>query len=819
MSEEPAGARKPPGGEERREPARADPAPPWPRRVPVSTYRLQIHGGFPLAAARDLVAYLDRLGVGDLYTSPLTASRRGSLHGYDVVDPTRIDPEIGGEAALAELSAELRRRGMGLLLDVVPNHMAATVENPWWRDVLLSGPESPYGRFFDVDWESATVGPGRVLLPVLGGLYGEELAAGVLRLVAGDGGPELAYHDLRLPLAPGTVGPAADLDAINADPAALDRVISAQRYRPASWRLANEAINYRRFFDVADLAALRAEDEEVFRASHELVLRLVRAGTVAGLRIDHVDGLRDPRRYLERLQEELPDPGGAPFYVVVEKILAGDEELPEDWPVAGTTGYEAAGSLAALFVEPHGLAALDRLYARFTGLTEPFEEVRTRRKKEAIEALFAGEAGALARRLEALAAADLVARDLPFSELHRALVEVTACLPVYRTYADRGRGPGEAERAYLARALAEARRRAPGGPLTAAAYDFLEAVLTLAPAEHAADPAAERARRLDFVARWQQLTGPAMAKGLEDTALYVYNRLISLNTVGGEPEGIDPPGDADAWHRRNALRRRRHPASLTASTTHDAKRSEDVRARIGVLSEIAGEWERRLERWSAMNRGKKRAVAGALVPDANEELFLYQTLVGAWPLRDPREARFAERFEEYLVKASREAKSHTDWLTPNEEWEAALVAFARELLDESGPNAFLDDFLGFHALVASHGAWSSLAQVVLQQAAPGVPDTYQGTELWSFSLVDPDNRRPVDWELRRRLLDELAAREAAVGGDATARRDLLAELVETWRDGRIKLWITWKALSARRAEADLFLGGDYRPLAGEGALA
>ncbi|HEX6201601.1 MAG TPA: malto-oligosyltrehalose synthase, partial [Thermoanaerobaculia bacterium] len=458
----------------------------------------------------------------------------------------------------------------------------------------------------------------------------------------------------------------------------------------------------------------------------------------------------------------------------------------------------------------HGLVALDRLYARFTGLTESFEEVRYRRKKQALGELFAGEVGALARRLEDLAAGDRRARDLPFSELHRALVEVTACLPVYRTYADAGHAAAEADRAFLDRAVAEARRRAPGGPLTGAAYDFLASVLAL---EDEGDPLL-RARRLDFVARWQQLTGPAMAKGLEDTALYVYNRLISLNAVGGEPEGIDPPGDADAFHRRNAERRRRWPFSLTAATTHDAKRSEDVRARVSVLSELAGEWERRVTRWAALNRGKKRAVGGSLVPDSNEEIFLYQTLVGAWPLRDPAEARFAARLEEYLVKAAREATVHTDWLTPDEDWEAALVAFVRELLDENGPNPFLDDLLGFQPLVAFYGAFASLAQEVLHFASPGVPDTYQGTELWSFSLVDPDNRRPVDWELRRRLLDELAGRDTDAG-----RAALLAELVDEWRDGRIKLWITWKALAARRSDPDLFLLGDYQGLAARGPLA
>ncbi len=841
------------------------------RRVPASTYRLQLNGELPLAAARELVPYLDRLGVDALYSSPLTTARRGSLHGYDVVDPTRVDPALGGEEALAELAAELAAHGMGLVLDIVPNHMAATPENPWWRDLLVRGPESPWARFFDVDWESEAVGRGRLLVPVLGDVYGAELAAGNLRLVLGEDGLEVAYHEHRFPLsgdalrrflahglparrrrrgdrdpgvaavtallaaagcdaagrpqAHGEPGPGpevlgrrlaalhrtdpaaralldAELAAFAGDPAALDALLAAQPYRLAVWRLAPEAVNYRRFFDIADLAALRVEDEEVFAAVHALVARLVRDGVVTGLRVDHVDGLRDPAGYLERLQREVA--GGAPLWVVVEKILAPDEELPEDWPVAGTTGYDTLNSLTGLFVEPSGLQALDRLYARYTGLTRDFEEVRTRRKRQVLDELFPGEVASLARRLQGLAAADPVARDVPYSELHRALVEVTAGLPVYRTYLGPG-GPDARDRRFLGRAFAAARRRPGGGPLAPLALDFLERVLTLDAAAAGPGRAAVPAGWLDFARRWQQLTGPAMAKGLEDTALYVYNRLISLNAVGGEPEGIDPPGDVAAFHRRNARRQARWPHGMTAGSTHDGKRSEDVRARVNVLSELAEEWGRRVERWTAMNRARKRVVDGRLVPDSNAEIFLYQTLVGAWPLRDPDEAHFRRRLEDYLVKAAREAKVHTSWLTPDEAWEEALVAFTRDLLDP-GPNPFLDELLGFVGRVAPYAAWSSLSQLVLRVAGPGVPDLYQGTELWRFSLVDPDNRRTVDWEERRRLLDQLARRAE---GDLEA---LLAELLADWRDGRIKLWVTWRALTARRADPELFLGGAYLPL-------
>lgn len=895
--------------------ATATPGTRRPRHVPLSTYRLQIQPEYPLSEARSRVPYLDRLGVTDLYSSPLLVSTPGSSHGYDVVDPTRIDPEVGGEAELVALGRELDDRGMGLVLDLVPNHMAANLHNPWWRHVLAHGRASPYADFFDVRWDWER--DGRLLLPILGDLYGRELEAGNLRLeIDPESGPALRYWERRLPLTPRSLrhvlawrleerrrdlgedhpalaaftdllaalgcdadgklleghpqpaepgrpgaetteedrrsasagaGPASALevperlaalwggeagspsprallaealDAINAAPPELDRVIAEQPYRPAVWRLATEAVNYRRFFDIADLVSLRQEDEGVFAATHRLPLRLVREGTVDGLRIDHVDGLRDPRGYLARLQRGAAvGEAEGPLWVVVEKILAADEDLPPSWAVAGTTGYDFQNSLTGLFVDPDGLRDLDRLYARFTGELARFEDVRYEHKHQAVEELFRGEMTALATELAELAAQDLSARDVPPSELTRALEEVTACLAVYRTYVDEravaagaaGLEAGDAE--YLDRAVAEARARVREagreGPLTAAAFDFLDRVLHLSPPP---ELAAERPRWYGFLARWQQLTGPAMAKGLEDTALYVYNRLLSLNAVGGEPEGVDPPGDAAAFHRRNGHRREHWPYGMTCTSTHDAKRSEDVRARLNVLSELARPWSERVERWTELNRPRKRSVRGRLVPDANEEIFLYQTLVGAWPLGDPGEERIRERLEAYLVKAAREAKVHTSWIEQDDEYEEALVAFTHSLLDPSGPNPFLDDLMGFVSLVAFFGAWSSLAQVVLKMVSPGVPDVYRGCELWDFSLVDPDNRRPVDWELRERYLGEMEERLAAAGEDSAAVGALVDELVGEWEDGRVKLWVTWRALQLRRAHRELFLEGDYLPL-------
>jgi (1->4)-alpha-D-glucan 1-alpha-D-glucosylmutase len=678
-------------------------------RVPTATYRLQLNRGFGFRDACAIIDYLASLGVSDVYASPILKARPSSLHGYDVIDPTRLNPEIGGEADFRELVSKLRQAGLGLLLDIVPNHMAADTENPWWQDVRKKGRESPFARFFDTDW-----------------------------------------LDLGVPGAP-----------------------------PAG---------HRRFFDLGEFVGVRVEDPQVFRQTHALIFRLIAYGAVTGLRIDHVDGLYDPLKYLKELQRRL----GSDFYIIVEKILSGDEPLPESWPVFGTTGYEFAARLNELFVDSRGIEAVDRVYRRVTGRRRSFSEVIYLKKRQVMRQLFLCEIKALGAYLAHLSGI------LPPRDAAQALAGVTACLPVYRTYVRSGR-VGRQDRLYLEETLRQAEER---GAALGEALDFLRRVLLLDfPAGFSIRQ--RRARRL-FVMKWQQLTGAIMAKGYEDTALYDYNRLVSLNEVGSDPSslGLSLP----EFHRWAGERGRRWPHTLNATSTHDSKRSEDVRARLGVLSEIPKEWAQRLGLWMKQNRPKKVALGSRLVPEPNTELLLYQTLLGAWPLDAAEVPEFRERLRAYLVKAVREAKSFTSWLRINERYENALLGFIDAILAVKPDNLFLADFLEFQSKVAFYGALNSLSQVVLKAAMPGVPDFYRGTELWDFSLVDPDNRRPVDFVKRARALDGLRKAEKE------DRVKLLSTLKTGWRDGRIKMYVTYRALQARRASPELFGHGDYRPL-------
>jgi len=763
--------------------------------VPTSTYRLQLSAEMRLADALAAVPYLDALGIAALYLSPVTTATPGSRHGYDCCDPTRINPELGSEEELAALSAALRARGMGLLLDIVPNHMAASTHNRWWRDVLARGPASIHADLFDIEWRAVGAG-GRpqVLLPVLGGRYGDLLARGDIRAL----GDEVAYFDRRYPIA---ADARDDLEAARKGSGALHRLLEQQHYRLADWHLASERVNYRRFFDVSDLVALRSQERSVFERTHELALRLARSGVVSGLRIDHVDGLWDPLGYLERLQAEL----GGDAWIVVEKILIGDEELPAEWPVAGTTGYEFGRAVTGLQVDAVGLQELDELYHRFAGRPERFADLLVRQKLAMLRDLFAGESARRGAELCELAESDLGGRDLPYRQLVEALAEVTASLPVYRLYG-RADGARPADRALVAGAVAEVAARRPD--LDGAVLEYVRRVLALELGE--VDPAVA-GRWIDLVMRWQQLSGPVMAKGLEDTALYQYNRLLSLNMVGGEP---DPPRrhlTAGEFHRRAAAQLERWWGGLNATTTHDSKRSEDVRSRLHVLAEIPDVWRRAVWRWHALNRPHRQSLGGRTVPDPNEELFVYQTLLGAWPLSAGEMDSFGERIRDYLVKAAREAKVHTSWLEPQEDHETALVDFAAALLDEARAPEFHADMHRLAGRVARWGAVNSLAQLALKLAAPGVADFYQGTELWTLTLVDPDNRRPVDLAGRARLLAEVE-REAS---DAAS----LAGLVRNWRDGRLKLLVTCRGLRARRAEPELFLRGDHLPLEASGHAA
>ncbi|MFQ5830642.1 MAG: malto-oligosyltrehalose synthase, partial [Candidatus Methylomirabilia bacterium] len=631
----------------------------------------------------------------------------------------------------------------------------------------------------------------------------------------------------------------------------LDELLSAQAYRLSFWQVAADEINYRRFFDINELAAIRMEDPTVFEEAHRLIFRLIGEGHVTGLRIDHPDGLYAPAQYYRSLQRRcflevgrrLSGPEGSapeaelpgwedavlaeldrrvaaeprallarPFYLVAEKILIKEERLPERWPVYGTTGYEFLNMLNGIFVFTAGERVFDETYARFVSTKVDFPDVVYDTKKLIIDTTMSSEIGVLGHRLARISEKHRASRDFTDKSLTDALREIIACFPVYRTYiGEEGFHVADRDRRYVDQAVAMAKRRNP--TTSASVFDFVRDVLCLKFPEATTD--ADRLEQLTFVMKFQQLTSPIMAKGLEDTAFYRYNRLISLNEVGGAPDrfGIS----VAEFHQRNAERQARWPWSLSTTSTHDSKRSEDVRARINVLSEIPQEWRFRLRKWQRLNRRKKGVVDGQPAPDRNEEYLLYQTLVGAWPIEPVSEAgyvEFTERIQQYMFKALREAKVHVSWINPQPDYDAAVQRFIAEILDRSGENAFLEDFLPFQRKIAAWGMYNSLSQTLLKLTAPGVPDLYQGTELWDLSLVDPDNRRPVDYARRRQILADLASAVAEAGSNVAA---LARELTNTKEDGRIKLYLIHRTLSYRRRQARLFLEGEYAPLGARGA--
>jgi len=588
----------------------------------------------------------------------------------------------------------------------------------------------------------------------------------------------------------------------------LDRLLAGQAYLLSYWLSANDEINYRRFFTINNLVGVRVEDPFVFEATHAVVLRLIERGLVTGLRIDHVDGLRDPHAYLRRLQERVGGSTGndshPPFYVIVEKILARGELLPREWPICGATGYASLNALNGLFLDAEGCKKLRQIYESFIGATVRYEDLVYEKKKEVMESLLGVEMRSLGHYLVVLAEQDRYARDLPRRDLASALVEVTACLPVYRTYI-RSFSLSPDEFRYFEKAVETARERNPR--LGSQCFDFVRDVLMLRERGHVTPE--QREARLAFIMRWQQFTGPIMAKGLEDSALYVYHPLISLNEVGGAPDSTGVPLAEFHEFCRN---RQKHGHTLNATATHDTKRAEDVRARINVLSEAPAKWDKTLQRWARWVSPKKGLIDGQKVPDPNEEFLMYQTLLGAWPLEQDNVPGFRKRLESYMVKAVREARVHTNWARPNVRYEEALIHFIKSTTKPTEDNVFMSDFLHLYREIAYYGALNSLAQQLLKITIPGVPDFYQGSELWDFRLVDPDNRGPVDFKKRVRLLAELQQQEEQRG-----RLGLIQDLLDHWQDGRIKLFVTSTALNFRRDHSDLFLDGAYQALPATGA--
>jgi (1->4)-alpha-D-glucan 1-alpha-D-glucosylmutase len=867
--------------------------------IPLATYRLQLNREFTFVQAAEIVPYLAALGISHCYVSPCLKARSGSMHGYDIVDHNLLNPEIGSAEDFDRFVTTLHEHGMGLILDIVPNHMAVMgSDNAWWLDVLENGESSVYAVFFDIDWHPIKDElHGKVLVPALHDHYGAVLESGELKLVFHQerGEFDVSYRNHRFPVDPreyprilkhcadtlavklGEQNPdllefqslitafghlpgrqelssdriaernrdkdihkrrlaalsarsaeiaasiSGAVDLINgnpADPASfeeLHELIKAQTFRLANWRVASDDINYRRFFDTNDLAGICVENEAVFQATHRLVLSMVADGKVDGLRVDHPDGLYDPAQYFARLQRSIAiaanNSGSTEIgshYVVIEKILTDAERLPAEWPVCGTTGYDFANLVNGLFVDPAAVKRLERVYRNFVDDKIDLDDLFYNCRKLIIRVALASELNVLAYQITRIALSKRHTCDFTLNSLRDALTEVVASFPVYRTYISPS-GVSDSDVRYIRSAIALATWRSRAADTSI--FDFVSEVLLTRIAERQ-DPAYRNAVTT-FAMKFQQFTSPVMAKGLEDTAFYRYNRLVSLNDVGSDLHrfGTTTP----EFHLANRDRLHGWPHTMLATSTHDSKRSEDVRARINVLSEIAGLWRLRVRDWRRFNRSHKRLVNDRPAPSPNDEYLLYQTLVGAWP-SEPLSGKsdwetFGERIELYMLKAIREAKQNTSWLNRNTEYETAVSSFVRTLLNPDTKNRFLSDFVPFQRRVARIGLWNSLSQTLLKLTCPGVPDIYQGNELWDFSLVDPDNRRPVDYVRRRQMFESI--RGWGTDPDVLS----IGRLLDTPEDGRLKLYLIWRTLCVRQQHADLFRQGEYLPLAVEGAKA
>jgi (1->4)-alpha-D-glucan 1-alpha-D-glucosylmutase len=874
-------------------------------RIPRATYRLQLNRDFTFMQADAVVPYLSAIGISHCYVSPCLKARPGSMHGYDIVDHNSLNPEIGSPEDFDRFVSTLHEHGMGLILDIVPNHMGVMgSDNAWWLDVLENGEASAYAGFFDIDWHPLKEElNGKVLVPVLHDHYGAVLESGDLKLVvnAARGELDIWYREHRFPVDPreyprvlqpsvaelserlGSQNPdllefqslitafshlperqevgservaernrdkeigkrrLAELcsrsseitaaigrvvEKINGnpgDPASFDELhelIKVQAFRLANWTVASDDINYRRFFDINDLAGIRMEDEKVFEATHQLVLKLIAEGKVDGLRLDHPDGLYDPAQYFDRLNRSIAavsnesrnssaqsSASECQRYVVIEKILTGAERLRPGWEVCGTTGYDFSNLVNGLFVDSAAAMRMERIYRNFISDEIDYAELAYRCRKLILRVALPSELNVLANQLTRIALSKRRTCDFTLNSLRDALTEVVACFPVYRTYVS-SVSISEDDARYIHAAVLSAKWRSPAADTSI--FDFVNEVLLTRIAEGQDPTYREIVTRLAM--KFQQFTSPVMAKGLEDTAFYRSNRLVSLNDVGSDLQRFGV--SIAEFHAASQERLRAWPHGMLATSTHDSKRSEDVRARINVLSEIPGTWRLRLRDWKRFNRRHKRLINDKPVPSPNDEYLLYQTLVGAWPLEPLNKEddwnQFRERIEAYMLKAIREAKLNTSWINRNTEYESAMSSFVKALLTPDDKSRFLNDFVPFERRIARIGLWNSLSQTLLKLTSPGVPDIYQGNELWNFSLVDPDSRRPVDFARGQHVFANI--RRLGTGPDALSR----GQLLETPEDGRLKLYLTWKTLCLRKQTPNVFQSGEYVPLGVAGAKA
>ena len=831
-----------------------------PPSIPIATYRLQLTPNFDFDAAASIVPYLKALGITHLYASPFMKARKGSTHGYDIVDHTRINPELGGDAGFERLSNALKQHGLGLILDFVPNHVGVHfADNPWWLDVLEWGPASPHAVSLDIDWDILPYrARGGVLLPIIGSSYGQALEKGEIELrYDGDEGSFSAwYFEHRLPIAPeryseilrtvvreagaeeGAAGKrilelasryrglrhpnrseapafkaelkgiagsadiiASGIEAYRAGPdrpaqmLSLHHLLERQNYKLGHWRLASSDINYRRFFDINTLAGLRVEDFSTFDAIHRLVKKLIADGRLQGLRLDHIDGLRDPAQYFQRLRRLIRDAQGEhakPFYMVIEKILGEHEKLPSFTGVHGTTGYEWLNAITQVLIDGKGLEPLDEVWRQLSNLPPRLAPVLKEAKRRVLETLLTSEFTVLTRLLARIAAGHYSTRDFSADSLRQALELYVLHFPIYRTYLTAA-GPTAHDRALISQTIERA--RAEWFAADEGIFEFLRDTLTMDLIKPGRPPhSAPRVRR--FALKVQQFTGPLMAKSLEDTAFYRYHRLLALNEVGGDPSARAL--SIEAFHEAMKIRAEQWPHGMTATATHDTKRGEDARARLMALAELPGEWASAVARWKILNAPHLVIDGEMRAPSATFEYMLYQALLGAWPSGE-RDDSFCKRMQAYALKAAREGKQETSWLNPHAAYEAGLRTFIERILDRATSAEFLGSLDTLARRVSLLGALNSLSQVTLKTTIPGVPDFYQGTEFWDLSLVDPDNRRPVDFKARASALTSMEAPD-------------WKDLAQNWSNGHLKLAWTRRLLKLRTEFADVFAHGDYAPL-------
>jgi (1->4)-alpha-D-glucan 1-alpha-D-glucosylmutase len=831
-----------------------------PPAIPIATYRVQLTANFDFDDAAAIVPYLKALGITHLYASPFMKARKGSTHGYDIVDHTKLNPELGGEAGFERLNRALKAHDLGLILDFVPNHVGVHfADNPWWLDVLEWGPASPHAASFDIDWDILPyrARPG-VLLPIIGSSYGEALEKGEieLRYDADEGSFSAWYFEHRLPIAPeryseilrnivkeagaeestagrqildlasryrglrhpnreeapafkaelkdapgGTEIIGRGLSAYRAGPdrrtqtLALHHLLDRQHYRLGHWRLASSDINYRRFFDINTLAGLRVEDAGTFEAIHRLVKAMIAEGRLQGLRLDHIDGLRDPAQYFQRLRRLIRDAQGndiKPFYMVVEKILGEHEKLPTFGGVHGTTGYETLNTITRVLVDAKGLEPLDEVWRQISNNPPRLDPVLKEAKRRVLETLLTSEFTVLTRLLARIAGGHYSTRDFSADSLRQALELYILHFPVYRTYLS-ATGPTGPDRALISQTIEKARSE--WFAADEGIFEFLRDTLTMDLIKPGRAPhSVQRVRR--FALKVQQFTGPVMAKSLEDTAFYRYHRLLALNEVGGDPSA--GALSIEAFHEAMKARTEEWPNGMTATSTHDTKRGEDARARLMALTEIPGEWTSAVARWKILNAPHLVVEGEMRAPSATFEYMLYQALLGAWPSGE-RDDTLVERMQAYALKAAREGKQETSWLNPNQAYEAGLHKFIERILDPAVSAEFLSSLETLARRVSLLGALNSLSQITLKATMPGVPDFYQGTEFWDLSLVDPDNRRPVDFAERAGVLASLETPD-------------WGRLTQNWSNGHLKLAWTRRLLKLRTELSDVFAHGDYQQL-------